>query len=158
MLCPQGAAADCGSVVRHLWGMRPALLKQKNTILTKIVIRNVLYSIQAHQKYKYPVALSQWCTFTAICPGTLNVLSHNCLKAPHYLETSFKTDKQIEWTSIWWCSSETQPTNLTWKVSCVEIISVRQCRLAGWREQLVAGLFLLLQEDWALVSAVQSSS
>lgn len=72
--------------------------------------------------------------------------------------SSFKMDKQIKEASIWWCSSDTWCANLTWKVSSVEIISVRHCRLAGWREQLVAGLFLLFQEGWALVSAVQSSS
>lgn len=72
--------------------------------------------------------------------------------------SSFKMDNQIEQAAIWRCSSDAWRANLTWEVSCVAIISVRQCRLTGWWEQLVASLFLLFQEGCALVSAVQSSS
>lgn len=98
---------------------------------------------------------SQWHSFIVLSPQTCMRI-----KAPQWRlkPSSFKMDKQIEQAAIWWCSSDTCRANLTWEVSCVEIISVRQCRLTGWWEQLVAGLFLLFQEGWALVSTVQSSS
>ena len=153
MLSPPGAAAGCGSDARRLWGTRPAPLKtQQNPKQSTIML---------HIAYKFHIK-SQWHSFIVLSPQSY-MCDHIIASEPRSRQrrlkpSSFKMDKQIEQASIWWCSSDTWCANLTWEVSCVEIISVRQCRLAGWREQPVAGLFLLFQEGWALVSAVQSSS
>lgn len=127
-LFPQEAAVGCGPAARHLWGTRPAPLVEKHTTESK--------TRSALEIDRRP-ASHQTRPFFSSPGSTVKVKA-----------------KQIKWASFWWCSSGPRSANLIWKVSHVEIIWVRQCR----REQRVAGLFLLLQEARALISAAQSSS